>query len=122
MSTADSPVNLCPDCEHELLEHRVGYSGYHTHCGSLGYEVSCGCDLCSGTGKPDTLDNLVRDACSIVPVPKSEYRRRLLAWRASHERIMRTEFADRLLKKAQGQSGILLDDDITEAIEKWLAE
>lgn len=27
--------------------------------------------------KPDSLDKLVRDACSVVPVPKTEYRRRI---------------------------------------------
>lgn len=27
----------------------------------------------------DSIDQLVRDACSVVPVPKSEYRRRLEA-------------------------------------------
>ncbi len=30
------------------------------------------------------LDELVRDACSVVPVAKSEYRKRLLSWRDQH--------------------------------------
>ena len=115
----------CPDCKHELLEHRVGYSGYHTHCGSLGYELSCGCDLCRGTGMPETEDTLTRDACSVVPVPKSEYRRRLLAWRDSYTRRQleetKTGFTDKLLKKAAKQSGILLEEDVAEAIKEWLA-
>lgn len=32
-------------------------------------------------GQDDELNALVRDACSVVPVPKSEYRKRLLEWR-----------------------------------------
>lgn len=30
--------------------------------------------------KNQTLDELVRDACSVIPVSKSEYRRRLVAF------------------------------------------
>lgn len=33
----------------------------------------------------DELNNLVRDACSVVPVSKSEFRARLLKWSASKE-------------------------------------
>lgn len=36
--------------------------------------------LAAAQDSTDELDALVRDACSVVPVSKSEYRERLLAW------------------------------------------
>lgn len=37
--------------------------------------------------KDQSEDELVRDACSIVPVPKGLYRQRLLAWRDHYIKI-----------------------------------
>lgn len=51
----------------------------------------------SDTNDQESLDELVRDACSVVPVPKSEYRRRLLAWR--DQECKRREVKANLAKK-----------------------
>lgn len=33
----------CPTCGHEVLTHHQGLPSEHTHCGSLGYELTCDC-------------------------------------------------------------------------------
>jgi hypothetical protein len=52
----------------------------------------CGLYVMSQQTTPEEiLDGLVRDACSVVPVNKSEYRRRLLAWHQQDLELSRVE-------------------------------
>lgn len=72
--------------------------------------------------KEDSIDTLVRDACSVVPVAKSEYRKRLLAWKHKAVIAELEKFGTTVNPFVAGGEEWCSDCELPQAITKRIAE